>query len=189
MEDHSDEEENEVDDKSKYDDDEKVREQSDTKRNTPYHPISDDTVVYQTTDLENIQKKKEEEKALKGLRAKASQKGSFGGTDLKKEWKEITSMFHLYCVSYILSLGRSSVHCDDVLCSISYLNVVLSTVFVGWPSCGSSVFGESVLETVEWEDHFRVLTGCRKQMDPSANKEMPPNRKHQIFQHNMYLQP
>ncbi|KAJ0006886.1 hypothetical protein Pint_29806 [Pistacia integerrima] len=39
-------------------------------------------------DLVNIQKKKEEEKALKELRAKASQKGSFGGSGLKKSGKK-----------------------------------------------------------------------------------------------------
>ncbi|OAY71261.1 hypothetical protein ACMD2_10271 [Ananas comosus] len=40
------------------------------------------------TDLANIQKKKDEEKALKELRAKASQKGSFGGAGLKKSGKK-----------------------------------------------------------------------------------------------------
>lgn len=39
-------------------------------------------------DLANIQKKKEEEKALKELRAKAAQKGSFGGSGLKKSGKK-----------------------------------------------------------------------------------------------------
>ncbi|KAL0704211.1 hypothetical protein Bca4012_070636 [Brassica carinata] len=39
-------------------------------------------------DMANIQKKKEEEKALKELRAKASQKGSFGGSGLKKSGKK-----------------------------------------------------------------------------------------------------
>nr|KJB35052.1 hypothetical protein B456_006G098200 [Gossypium raimondii] len=39
-------------------------------------------------DLANIQKKKEEEKALRELRAKASQKGSFGGSGLKKSGKK-----------------------------------------------------------------------------------------------------
>ncbi|THU50655.1 hypothetical protein C4D60_Mb06t22570 [Musa balbisiana] len=40
---------------------------------------------YDETDLANIQKKKEEEKEL---RAKASQKGSFGGTGLKESGKK-----------------------------------------------------------------------------------------------------
>ncbi|OMO66737.1 Translation machinery associated TMA7 [Corchorus olitorius] len=35
-----------------------------------------------------LQKKKEEEKALKELRAKAQQKGSFGGAGLKKSGKK-----------------------------------------------------------------------------------------------------
>ncbi|KAK2971195.1 hypothetical protein RJ640_008619 [Escallonia rubra] len=39
-------------------------------------------------DLANIQKKKDEEKALKELRAKAQQKGSFGGSGLKKSGKK-----------------------------------------------------------------------------------------------------
>ncbi|KAF1898596.1 hypothetical protein Lal_00023599 [Lupinus albus] len=39
-------------------------------------------------DMANIQKKKEEEKALKELKAKASQKGSFGGSGLKKSGKK-----------------------------------------------------------------------------------------------------
>ncbi|KAG6509344.1 hypothetical protein ZIOFF_027329 [Zingiber officinale] len=37
--------------------------------------------AYDEADLAKIQKKKEEEKALKELRTKASQKGAFGGTD------------------------------------------------------------------------------------------------------------
>jgi hypothetical protein len=36
------------------------------------------------TDLENQKKKKEDEKALKELRAKAAQKGPLGGAGLKK---------------------------------------------------------------------------------------------------------
>ncbi|CAN6449746.1 unnamed protein product [Victoria cruziana] len=40
------------------------------------------------TDLANLQKKKDEEKALKDLKAKASQKGTFGGTGLKKSGKK-----------------------------------------------------------------------------------------------------
>ena len=43
---------------------------------------------YDENDKANIQKKKEEEKALKELRAKAQQKGSFGGTGLKKSGKK-----------------------------------------------------------------------------------------------------
>ncbi|KAL9232072.1 hypothetical protein vseg_007218 [Gypsophila vaccaria] len=39
-------------------------------------------------DKANLQKKKDEEKALKELRAKASQKGTFGGTGLKKSGKK-----------------------------------------------------------------------------------------------------
>jgi hypothetical protein len=39
---------------------------------------------YDETDLANMQKKKEEEKALKELKAKASSKGAFGGPGLKK---------------------------------------------------------------------------------------------------------
>lgn len=40
------------------------------------------------SDLANLQKKKDEEKALKELRAKAQQKGSFGGAGLKKSGKK-----------------------------------------------------------------------------------------------------
>nr|ADK13061.1 conserved hypothetical protein 4 [Hevea brasiliensis] len=43
---------------------------------------------YDETDTANIQKKKEEEKALKELRAKAAQKGTFGGSGLKKSGKK-----------------------------------------------------------------------------------------------------
>ena len=43
---------------------------------------------YDETDLANIQKKRDEEKALKELKAKASQKGSFGGAGLKKSGKK-----------------------------------------------------------------------------------------------------
>ncbi|XP_057968277.1 uncharacterized protein LOC131157869 [Malania oleifera] len=39
-------------------------------------------------DKANLQKKKEEEKALKELRAKAQQKGAFGGSGLKKSGKK-----------------------------------------------------------------------------------------------------
>ncbi|KAJ8461237.1 hypothetical protein OPV22_034163 [Ensete ventricosum] len=39
-----------------------------------------DKKEYDEADIANIQKKKDEEKALKELRAKASQKGTFGGT-------------------------------------------------------------------------------------------------------------
>ncbi|XP_062089361.1 uncharacterized protein LOC133795909 [Humulus lupulus] len=43
---------------------------------------------YDETDLANIQKKKEEEKALRELKAKAQQKGAFGGSGLKKSGKK-----------------------------------------------------------------------------------------------------
>ncbi|CAF1934095.1 BnaC05g37320D [Brassica napus] len=43
---------------------------------------------YDEHDKELIQKKKDEEKALKELRSKASQKGSFGGAGLKKSGKK-----------------------------------------------------------------------------------------------------
>ncbi|EOA32614.1 hypothetical protein CARUB_v10015908mg [Capsella rubella] len=43
---------------------------------------------YDEHEMELMQKKKDEEKALKELRAKASQKGSFGGTGLKKSGKK-----------------------------------------------------------------------------------------------------
>ncbi|KAJ0989493.1 hypothetical protein J5N97_007849 [Dioscorea zingiberensis] len=43
---------------------------------------------YDENDKANLQKKKDEEKALKELRAKASQKGAFGGTGLKKSGKK-----------------------------------------------------------------------------------------------------
>lgn len=39
-------------------------------------------------DLAKLQKKKEEEKALKELKAKAAQKGAFGGSGLKKSGKK-----------------------------------------------------------------------------------------------------
>lgn len=39
-------------------------------------------------DLAHIQKRKDEEKALKELKTKASQKGSFGGAGLKKSGKK-----------------------------------------------------------------------------------------------------
>lgn len=38
--------------------------------------------------MANIQKKKDEEKALKELKAKAQQKGAFGGSGLKKSGKK-----------------------------------------------------------------------------------------------------
>ncbi|CAN8312246.1 unnamed protein product [Arabis nemorensis] len=47
-----------------------------------------DKKEYDEHDMANIQKKKDEEKALKELRAKASQKGSFGGSGLKKSGKK-----------------------------------------------------------------------------------------------------
>jgi hypothetical protein len=40
------------------------------------------------TDLENLKKKKEDEKALKDLKAKAAQKGPLGGAGLKKSGKK-----------------------------------------------------------------------------------------------------
>ncbi|KAE8807427.1 hypothetical protein D1007_16210 [Hordeum vulgare] len=40
------------------------------------------------TDLENLKKKKEDEKALKELKAKATQKGPLGGAGLKKSGKK-----------------------------------------------------------------------------------------------------
>ncbi|KAG0503281.1 hypothetical protein HPP92_003353 [Vanilla planifolia] len=43
-----------------------------------------DKKEYDDDDLAHLQKKKEEEKALKELRAKATQKGTFGGAGLKK---------------------------------------------------------------------------------------------------------
>ncbi|KAK1315604.1 hypothetical protein QJS10_CPA05g01344 [Acorus calamus] len=46
-----------------------------------------DKKEYDENDLENIKKKKEEEKALKELRAKA-QKGALGGAGLKKSGKK-----------------------------------------------------------------------------------------------------
>lgn len=47
-----------------------------------------DKKEYDEHDLANIQKKKDEEKALREMRAKASQKGTFGGTGLKKSGKK-----------------------------------------------------------------------------------------------------
>ncbi|KAL0651438.1 hypothetical protein Bca4012_094129 [Brassica carinata] len=47
-----------------------------------------DKKEYDEHDMANLQKKKDEEKALKELRAKASQKGSFGGSGLKKSGKK-----------------------------------------------------------------------------------------------------
>ncbi|GMN37238.1 hypothetical protein TIFTF001_006663 [Ficus carica] len=44
-----------------------------------------DKKEYDEVDLANLQKKKEEEKALKDLKAKAQQKGSFGDSDLGDE--------------------------------------------------------------------------------------------------------
>ncbi|KAI3463341.1 hypothetical protein Pfo_020004 [Paulownia fortunei] len=43
---------------------------------------------YDEIDKANIQKKKEEEKALKELKAKAQQKGALGGSGLKKSGKK-----------------------------------------------------------------------------------------------------
>lgn len=42
----------------------------------------------QQTDLANQKKKKEEEKALKELKAKAAQKGPLGGSGIKKSGKK-----------------------------------------------------------------------------------------------------
>ncbi|KAJ9692382.1 hypothetical protein PVL29_011438 [Vitis rotundifolia] len=47
-----------------------------------------DKKEYDEDDLAKIQKKKEEEKALKELKAKAAQKGAFGGSGLKKSGKK-----------------------------------------------------------------------------------------------------
>ncbi|CAD5177125.1 unnamed protein product [Musa acuminata subsp. malaccensis] len=54
----------------------------------PLKQPKSDKKDYDETDLANLQKKKDEEKAMKELRAKASQKGSFGGTGLKKSGKK-----------------------------------------------------------------------------------------------------
>ncbi|XP_050365846.1 uncharacterized protein LOC126784422 [Argentina anserina] len=43
---------------------------------------------YDEDDLAKLQKKKDEEKALKDLKAKAQQKGTFGGAGLKKSGKK-----------------------------------------------------------------------------------------------------
>ncbi|KAL7099882.1 hypothetical protein ABFS83_09G098600 [Erythranthe nasuta] len=43
---------------------------------------------YDEIDKANIQKKKDEEKAIKELKAKAQQKGAFGGAGLKKSGKK-----------------------------------------------------------------------------------------------------
>ncbi|KAK3410955.1 hypothetical protein EUGRSUZ_J02983 [Eucalyptus grandis] len=47
-----------------------------------------DKKEYDENDLAYLQKKKEEEKALKELKAKATQKGSLGGSGLKKSGKK-----------------------------------------------------------------------------------------------------
>ncbi|XWS20308.1 hypothetical protein CRYUN_Cryun31cG0089400 [Craigia yunnanensis] len=54
----------------------------------PLKQAKSDKKEYDEHDMANIQKKKEEEKALKELRAKAQQKGSFGGSGLKKSGKK-----------------------------------------------------------------------------------------------------
>ncbi|KAF1865753.1 hypothetical protein Lal_00021753 [Lupinus albus] len=54
----------------------------------PLKKPKSDKKDYDEIDMANIQKKKEEEKALKELKAKASQKGSFGGSGLKKSGKK-----------------------------------------------------------------------------------------------------
>ncbi|AES86666.1 putative translation machinery associated TMA7 [Medicago truncatula] len=54
----------------------------------PLKKPKSDKKDYDEVDMANIQKKKDEEKALKELKAKASQKGSFGGSGLKKSGKK-----------------------------------------------------------------------------------------------------
>ncbi|MQL41364.1 hypothetical protein EI012_26000, partial [Escherichia coli] len=54
----------------------------------PLKKPKSDKKDYDEVDLANIQKKKEEEKALKELKAKAQGKGSFGGAGLKKSGKK-----------------------------------------------------------------------------------------------------
>ncbi|KAG7010765.1 hypothetical protein SDJN02_27561 [Cucurbita argyrosperma subsp. argyrosperma] len=66
-------------DKKEYD------EALDTKNLRVYE---DSHVVIRDVDLANIQKKKDEEKALRELKAKAQQKGAFGGAGLKKSGKK-----------------------------------------------------------------------------------------------------
>ncbi|CAM0909530.1 unnamed protein product [Alopecurus aequalis] len=47
-----------------------------------------DEKEYDETDLAYLQKKKDEQKALKELKAKAGQKGALGGSGLKKSGKK-----------------------------------------------------------------------------------------------------
>ncbi|KAK4269406.1 hypothetical protein QN277_022566 [Acacia crassicarpa] len=54
----------------------------------PLKKPKSDQKEYDEVDMANLQKKKEEEKALKELKAKAQQKGSFGGAGLKKSGKK-----------------------------------------------------------------------------------------------------
>ncbi|TKY64497.1 Translation machinery-associated protein 7 [Spatholobus suberectus] len=54
----------------------------------PLKKPKSDKREYDEVDMANIQKKKEEEKALKELKAKAQQKGNFGGSGLKKSGKK-----------------------------------------------------------------------------------------------------
>ncbi|XVF74590.1 hypothetical protein PTKIN_Ptkin13bG0122000 [Pterospermum kingtungense] len=54
----------------------------------PLKQPKSDKKEYDEHDLANLQKKKEEEKALKELRAKAQQKGSLSGAGLKKSGKK-----------------------------------------------------------------------------------------------------
>ncbi|KAG9457001.1 hypothetical protein H6P81_001509 [Aristolochia fimbriata] len=54
----------------------------------PLKQPKQDKKDYDENDLQNIQKKKDEEKLLKEMRAKASQKGAFGGAGLKKSGKK-----------------------------------------------------------------------------------------------------
>ncbi|KAL3642229.1 hypothetical protein CASFOL_013044 [Castilleja foliolosa] len=57
-------------------------------KDAPLHRLAADSRWRREFDMANIQKKKEEEKALKELKAKAQQKGSFGGSGLKKSGKK-----------------------------------------------------------------------------------------------------
>ncbi|MQM12931.1 hypothetical protein Taro_045852 [Colocasia esculenta] len=55
----------------------------------PWQPgLMRGTLALPCADLAHLQKKKDEQKALKELKAKASQKGTFGGSGLKKSGKK-----------------------------------------------------------------------------------------------------
>ncbi|PIN06439.1 hypothetical protein CDL12_21008 [Handroanthus impetiginosus] len=54
----------------------------------PLNQPKADKKEYDEIDKANIQKKKDEEKMLKELKAKAQQKGAFGGSGLKKSGKK-----------------------------------------------------------------------------------------------------